>query len=65
MLHIMHKQKKIWDTVYSNYSPAKLPWTDIILPESVLAILEQFDKKQLLIMPGCGTGESVNKVYQL
>ncbi len=55
-------QKSIWDNVYQKYSPDKLPWTNIIIPTKVMNILNKFNKQHLLIMPGCGTGESVNQV---
>jgi len=54
-----NNKSKIWDQVYLKYQPSELPWHHIEFPKKIIKQLTNLDKNTLIIVPGCGTGETV------
>lgn len=55
----MKDKKEIWDKVYSKYSKSELPWHKLTPPKEILEKLSTFKKDETMLVPGCGTGESI------
>ncbi len=53
-----------WNTVY-NKNPEELPWFGLAFPKQVETYLSQLNKSSLILIPGCGFGDTVNKVLSL
>lgn len=51
-----------WDKVYSK---EVLPWYDIPFPEEVNKFFKHINKNQTILITGCGTGETANKIHRL
>ena len=58
----INEQSKRWNKIYSNKSGV-LPWTDIPFSEGVKKYVSSLNKDESLLVPGCGTGETVNNLY--
>jgi hypothetical protein len=63
MLNNNFKQLERWNKVYSNTSGV-LPWTNISFSEGVKKYLSSLNKTESLLVPGCGTGETVNNLNE-
>ncbi len=55
-------QSARWDKVYGTKTEI-LPWTNIIFSDLVHEYLNSLNKNELLLVPGCGRGETVNRLY--
>ena len=55
--------KQIWDAIYRNYSPSKLPWYGLSFPPQIDKFLEKLDKSDLIIVVGCGAGDTAAQIY--
>jgi len=56
--------KQIWDEVYKNRVPNELPWYGVPFLAHVDQFLETLDKSELLIVSGCGVGDTADQLYQ-
>ena len=56
--------KQQWDAVYRNHSPPQLPWYHIAFLSHVNGFLKKIGKKDLLIITGCGIGDTVQITYK-
>ena len=52
-------QRHIWERVYKKYSPHELPWLGIKFPKEIVKYLNLLDKKEPLLIVGCGVGDVV------
>ena len=53
-----------WDEIYRNCFPSELPWYDLPFLKYVSGWLIHLDKRDLLVAPGCGVGDTVNTLYK-
>lgn len=58
-----NEQLKRWNTVYDK-NKGILPWTGINFSEEVNEYLRSLNKDELLLVSGCGTGETVNNLNE-
>jgi SAM-dependent methyltransferase len=57
-------QADIWNEVYSK-GDSEYPWTGIQFSAEAIKFIEILDKKEKIIVVGCGTGESVNTISEM
>lgn len=57
----LHEQSERWNKVYRNGSEM-LPWTNVAFSGGVKKYLSSLNKDELLLIPGCGTGETVKNL---
>ncbi|MEK7185334.1 MAG: class I SAM-dependent methyltransferase [Patescibacteria group bacterium] len=57
------EQSEIWNKVYKTKS-GTLPWVGIPFSAEVGEHLSSLDKKELLLVVGCGSGETVDCLYK-
>lgn len=55
----------IWDDVYGRFDEADLPWTGIDFPPQLQDILATLPRHRRLIVTGCGTGFTVERMRHL
>jgi hypothetical protein len=60
---MQNQEKSKWDEVYER-KPEQLPWFGLEFHEQVNTFLNKLDKKDLLVVPGCGVGDSVHKLQE-
>ena len=61
----MHNKHKVWDRVYQRYKPSELPWYNLPFPQEIIEELGKLDKNKCILVPGCGTGESVQTLWDM
>lgn len=52
----------IWDEVYQRTDVSRLPWHGIPFIDKVKHFLNGIDKSSLIIVPGCGVGDTVDQL---
>ena len=57
------KSKEIWNKVYKQYPPSKLPWYGLPLSTNLKDFLKKLDKKELILVIGCGVGDTAEQIY--
>lgn len=56
--------KETWDAVYKNRTPDQLPWYGIPFLDHINPYLRSLEKTDLLIVTGCGVGDTADKLYR-
>lgn len=56
--------KEKWDKVYKSRTPNELPWKGIPFLIHVSSFLKTLNKSELLIVPCCGVGDTVDQLYK-
>lgn len=56
--------KTRWNEIYRDYPPSKLPWYGLPFIKHVSKFLKGLNKSDLLIVSGCGVGDTVNILYK-
>jgi hypothetical protein len=56
----MMKNSEKWDKVYNSYSPNNLPWYGLPIMNSLKNFLNSIRKEDLIILTGCGVGDTVD-----
>ncbi|MDD3284523.1 MAG: methyltransferase domain-containing protein [Patescibacteria group bacterium] len=57
--------EQYWNKVYSKHPSNQLPWFNIKIPKIIIANINKLDKNKKLLIPGCGTGETVKFIKNL
>lgn len=57
-----NNHRKVWDEVYQRISAHKLPWHGLPFLSKVESFIKRVDKTNLIIVPGCGIGETVEQL---
>lgn len=56
------KGKEIWDKVYKQYPPSKLPWYKIPFSTNLKDFLKGLDKKGFILVVDCGVGDTAEQI---
>jgi len=56
--------KEEWERAYGQIDHKKLPWYNIQLPKALLEFVKIINKKDLLLITGCGTGDTVFRLWK-
>ena len=53
-----------WNKIYDEMPPDALPWYGLAFPEEINDYLATLDKSRLMLVPGCGNGNTVDRLRQ-
>ncbi|MEK6858410.1 MAG: methyltransferase domain-containing protein [Nanoarchaeota archaeon] len=53
-----------WNKVYKNRPPTELPWYGVPFLEHIRPFLDTLKKSELIILVGCGVGDTVDKLHK-